>query len=294
MSLRGRGIAENTLLVYERSIRQFTTFLDVDGSSRDLAGVTSRDVDGFMASLSKAGRSDSTRRVRLMALRGFFGWMIDEPQSPLASSPAGKTRAPVAELPMIDVVSDDDIRAVLATCDSKTFIGLRDAAIIRLLASTGLRRSELAGLSLDDVDITHGSMYVMGKGSKPRIVSFGGSRTPLALSRYLRARRKHAGVKDPAFFLSSRPSSSLGWRMAGGGVGEMLKRRGKTAGIKPFKPHQLRHTWAHNTKVAGLSNEDLERMAGWSSPLMVRRYGRAMADDRARQAHKTLGLGDQL
>lgn len=290
LALRGRGIAESTLTVYQRSLDQFTAFL---GGDPALGEITGRDVDAFLADLATRGRSDSTRRVRLMALRAFFGWVVEEPQSPLAVSPAGKTKAPVAKLPILTMVSDEDVKAVLATCDARTFIGLRDEAIIRLLASTGLRRAELVGLGLDDVD-KRGELYVMGKGSKPRVVSFGGHKTPLAVSRYLRARARHAGSKDKAFLLSTRPSTSLGWRMTGGGIGLMLRRRSKLAGVKQIKPHALRHYWAHTSKVAGLSDEDLERMAGWSSPMMVRRYGRAMADERAREAHKSLNLGDKL
>lgn len=292
-ALRGRGVADSTLKVYERSLSQFLAHLHGAGVER-IEDITNRHVTGYLAALAAAGRSDSTRRVRLMALRAFFGWVVDEPHSPFAENPATRVEAPVAELPLIEVVTDEDLKALLATCRTGSFVDLRDAAIIRVLVSTGLRRAELVGLDTDDVEMSRGELYVMGKGGRPRVVTFGGTRTPLAMSRYARARRRHAGSGDAAFFLATRSSAAHGYRMTGGGIGLMLKRRSESAGIAAIKPHQLRHTWAHRSKVAGLADEDLERMAGWRSPMMVRRYGRAMADERARQAHRDLALGDDL
>ncbi len=85
-----------------------------------------------------------------------------------------------------------------------------------------------------------------------------------------------------------------GYRMRPQSLAEMVKRRCVVAGIDVFGPHALRHAWADANKRAGLSDEDLRRMAGWSSPLMVRRYGRALAEGRARDAHATLGTGDRV
>lgn len=215
-------------------------------------------------------RGDATRRVRLMTLRAFFGWVVTEPGSPLQVNPAASLAAPVVELPAIRVVSDDDLRAILATCNGGTFVDLRDTAVIRVLIACGLR---------------HGELHVLGKGSKPRVVSIGGNRTTLALSRYLRVRRTHPGTAYAALFLTTRPYREQ-WRLTGGGVREMLRRRSVLAGIDPIHPHALRHAWADANKRAGLSDEDLERLAGWTPPMMSRRYGRALADDRARQAHR--------
>jgi site-specific recombinase XerC len=243
------------------------------------------------------GRSESTRRVRLMTLRSFFGWMTGEPETPLASNPATGINAPMPELPSIEVVSDDTLKAILRTCSAGTkasYVDLRDAAIVRLFLSCGRRRAELAALDVDDLDVRHGELRVPGKGRKVRWVSFGGSKLPLALSRYLRSRRKQRGATDAALFLSTRSSSGHGWRLTGGAVDMMLKCRCRLAGVEPIHPHQLRHTWAHHSKKAGLSDEDLEVIAGWSSPMMVRRYGRDMANEPARDAHRRLAVGDRL
>jgi len=247
-----------------------------------------------MAALAGTGKSGGTRRVRLMTLKAFYRWLLAEPGVSLAADPTAGVQAPEVPLPPVAVVTDDVLKAVLATCSTGSFVDLRDAAILRVLIACGLRRAELCRLDLDDVDLTNAVLTVLGKGNKTRLVSIGGTRTALALSRYLRVRRKHPGAADKAFFLATRADRAGTYRLRGGGIAMMLERRCRLAGVPGFHPHQLRHSWAHANKQAGLSDEDLERMAGWSSPLMVRRYGRALADERARDAHARLATGDRL
>lgn len=284
-----------TITVYLRGVHQFAAHLaarhpDVRGPE----DVQRRHVESWLAALVETGRSPATRRVRLMTLKAFYGWLLAEPGVTMPGNPTVGVRAPEVPLPPVPVVDDDALRAVLATCGTGSFVDLRDAAILRVLISCGLRRAELCTLDVDDFDRKTSTLTVMGKGGKPRLVSIGGSKTALALSRYLRVRRTHPGASEPALFLSTRTDSLGSYRLRGGGVAEMARRRCELARVPVFHPHQLRHTWAHVNKQAGLSDEDLERMAGWSSPLMVRRYGRALADERARTAHAQLATGDRL
>ena len=286
MSLRADGKTADTLRTYDIGARLFVGWL---AGAQDFApeDVTRRDVEKWLVHLTEAGMSDSTRRLRLMTLRSFFAFIIAEPNPPLTVNPAIGIKAPVAELPHVDIVPDADLAALLKTCDT-SFLGLRDTAVVRTMVATGLRRGELVGLDVDDLDLRHQVLSVLGKGGKPRAVSIGGSKTPLALSRYLRARRRHPRHADPALFLGHHG------RISGAAVHEMLRRRSVAAGIPVVHPHALRHLWAHLCKLSGLSDEDLERMGGWSAPGMVRRYGRGLADERARAAHAALGVGDRV
>lgn len=290
----GTHSSPQTITTYLRGVRQFTDHLAEQYPGTTPETVTRRHVESFLTELGRTGKAAATRRVRLMALKSFFSWMLAEPATPLPGDPTVGVRAPDVPLPPVRVVTDDDLRAVLAACAGSTFVELRDTAMIRVLISCGLRRAEVVSLDLDDVDLTRGDLLVHGKGNKPRLVSLAGNKVSLALSRYLRVRKKHPGAAGtPAVFLATRTNSD-GYRMRGQSLAEIVKRRCNLAGIDVFGPHALRHAWADANKRAGLSDEDLERMAGWSSPLMVRRYGRALADSRAREQHAALGTGDRV
>lgn len=282
---------------YLRGLHQWLVWLhDHHPEAIRPALVERKHVEGWLGQLADAGKSTGTRRVRFMTLKSFFRWLRDEPGSDLGERlPTDRVVAPVPEAPPKPIVTDEVMAALLRTCASAGFADLRDAAILRTLYSTGVRRDELVRVDVADLDINAGEMMVMGKGSKPRLVAISGSRTTLALSRYIRVRRRHPAANAAALLLTSRPSPSGEWRMSGGAVLEMLHRRCDAAGVERVHPHQLRHTWAHVAKREGMSNEDLERMAGWSpGSVMSRRYGAAVANERARDALRRLNLGDRI
>jgi site-specific recombinase XerD len=286
-----------TQKTYIQGLGQFLDWLHEHHPKVTEPGFVERShVQGWMASLKDSGMASSTRRVRLMTVKSLFRWLRDEPGSGVGEIlPTDRVEAPAATYVPKAIVYDDVLSALLATCTNGTFVDLRDAAILRLLISTGLRRAELVRIDMPGVDVNRGELYVVGKGNKPRLVSVSGTKATLALSRYLRARRKHAAAASTALFLAVRPRRNGEWRMTGGAIGLVLKRRCKLAGVPHIAPHQLRHTWAHIAKSAGLSVEDLERMAGWAKgSIMSRRYGEAVADERAREAHRSLNLGDRI
>lgn len=284
---------DETIKVYRRSIRQFLAWLRAEHPDVTVPGqLTRTHVRGWLAHLADKGKADATRRVRGIALRKWLGYVAGEPDSGLDSNPAEGFELPMPQAEPVPVISDDDLATLLKSMSGATFVDRRDTAIVRMLLDCGLRRAELVGIDVDDLDLRQQQVTVTGKGSKIRVVPFGG-RTTLALRKYMRARAQRPQAHGPALFLSKR-ADRPGARMTGGGVADMLARRGEYAGLGHLHPHQFRHTWAADLKGANMSDDQLERLAGWTTPTMSRRYGSHVADEQARDAARRLARGDRL
>jgi site-specific recombinase XerD len=150
--------------------------------------------------------SDGTIRTRWRGMRRFVTWLVAEGIS--TSDPLAGITVDKPEAPSVPVFSDEQLAALLDACKGKTFVDLRDAAVIRLLIDCGMRVSELTGIDLDDLNLDEETVTVTGKGNKTRPAYFG-SNTGLVLDRYLRARSKHRHAGNPALFLGERGSAVL-------------------------------------------------------------------------------------
>ncbi|MFN8052878.1 MAG: tyrosine-type recombinase/integrase, partial [Acidimicrobiales bacterium] len=186
----------------------------------------------------------------------------------------------------VPVLTDADVKALLAACDGRGFDNRRDAAIIRLFADSGIRIAEMTGIRVDDLDLGEGVVAVTGKGDRGRYAPFG-SKTSVALDRYLRERRRHRRAADPMLWLGLRGPLSTS------GIDQMLERRATQAGLTGVNAHRFRHTFAHAYLAGGGKEGDLLAIAGWRSPQMLARYGASARTERALAAHRKLALGDR-
>jgi site-specific recombinase XerD len=279
-ALRVRNRSPRTIQSYAEAALQLAAF----HSGRDLASLSRSDVLAYLDDVRERHKP-TTVAVRFRSLQQIYRWMVDE--EIMEVSPMAGLRPPDVPDTPVPVLTDSERTALLAACDGKGFEERRDTAIIRVFLDCGLRVAELTGLALDDVDFEQDVVVVLGKGRRPRAVPFG-QKTAQALERYLRLRRGHPFAARPEFWIGGRGA------MTPSGVAQLLRRRGEQAGIKGLHPHRLRHDAAHRWMAEGGSEGDAMRLFGWRSREMLSRYGSSAAEQRARDAHRRLGLGDRL
>ncbi|WP_328410954.1 tyrosine-type recombinase/integrase [Nocardia sp. NBC_00403] len=291
--LRRKNRAKKTIDVYLVHIGYFADYLISKSLSTEAPDITRDHIGGYIETLL-AGTNRRTgeplspqyARSQYRSLQQFFKYLAVE--EIIDVDPFIKLSLPDAPDKLVPVPTVEALRKLLEECAGTDFVSRRDNAIIRLFADTGCRCGEVANLAVDDLDFEEDTALVVGKGGRPRSSPFG-DKTRIALRRYLRARGQHPFAKKSERLWLGRQGP-----MTDHGIRQMLERRAQAAGIEHIHPHMLRHWFAHNWLANGGQEQDLMMLAGWRSRQMLDRYGKSVADERAKSAHRRARLGDKL
>jgi len=282
--LRAERKSAQTVKSYTAGVKAFLRWCDDEGHApaldRDLLRL-------FVVALLDGGARPATAVSRHLAVRRFSGWLADEGEQ--LTDPLAGLKAPKLDQPITQPLSDDDLRALLAACKGTELRDYRDAAIIRLMYTTGARAGEVVALQLEDVHPKASPPYIViqrGKGGRGRTVPLA-PEVAVALDRYIRrGRAGHRLAGTSALWLGDR-----GRGFTYDALHKTLKMRAMTAGLVGFHPHLLRHTAAHRWLDKGGSEGGLMAVAGWRRPEMLLRYTRAQAGARAAAEAQRLDLG---
>jgi integrase/recombinase XerD len=232
------GLAPSSLSSYRRDLTAWARWLDRRTSS--LLDAQRTDVEAFLAEQFRAKAKATSIARRLSSLRRFYALQLL--QGTLRADPTLRVRAPKLPRRLPKNLSEVQVEALLAAPDPETTLGLRDRAMLETLYATGLRVSELVGLTLAQVSLDMGVVRVLGKGNKERLVPLG-EESIVWVKRYLATGRPSlvGRGKSTAMFVTARRGPLT--RQA---FWALLKRLGMKAGIPAasISPHVLRHAFA--------------------------------------------------
>ena len=264
-----RDVSPNTVKAYERDLRAFVEFLGgyygTEGWGWE--GVDRLAMRGFLAHLSRRGVGKRTIARTLSAVRSFYRWMHRNEM--VESNPARSVGAPKQEKHLPGYLDRAQIDLLFQLAEARAlegaFVDVRNLAILELFYSTGMRLSELQGLSRGDLDLVSQQVKVRGKGRKERIIPVG-DHAQLALRNY-EARRDDllrqvgAAGERSAYFLA-RTGRRIGVRMVQKLVSGFLDQIDEDAGLSV---HSLRHTFATHLLDAGADLRAVQELLGHAS-----------------------------
>jgi integrase/recombinase XerC len=262
-----RGASAHTLRGYAADLAEFRRFLRATrvGGWEE---VDARVLRGYLAWLHGRGLAKSSIARKLAAVRSCFRFLTR--RGALPANPARHVRTPRLGRRLPSFLPKDESKDLLDTTFEDTEAGRRDRALLELLYACGLRVAECCGLDLEDVDRRHGTVRVLGKGNRERMIPVGDAALA-ALDDYLGGRSANlAGRGSAAGPLFRNPR---GERLTTRSVHRIVGRRARAAGIaRRVTPHTLRHTFATHLLGEGADLRLIQELLGHRRLSTTQRY----------------------
>lgn len=285
----GRNASQHTVVSYRRDLTQFVAWLQAEqlvANEADWNEVSYLMIRRYLGHLSGQDYNRASVVRKLSCLKSFFKWL--EREEIVSGNPAAQVLSPRLSRLLPDVLSLDEVEAMLALPDTSTPFGLRDRALLEVLYASGMRVAEASALSMGDVDWAlarksggEGQLRVrQGKGGKERIALLGRAAVE-ALEEYVRRGRADLMVRRKS---TSAPVSDAVWingrgtRLSGHAIYMLVQAYAERAGIrKNVTPHTLRHSFATHLREGGADLRVIQELLGHRSLSSTQLYTRISA-----------------
>jgi integrase/recombinase XerD len=273
-----RGLSPNTLAAYQSDLRAFAAWLGQE-RGRGIEEAQRPDLLDYLTLLSREGRKPRSSARLLSCLRQFYQHLLR--QGAIIEDPTARVDAPKLGRPLPKTLTEAEVETLLAAPDVADPRGHRDRTMLEVLYATGLRVSELVGLTPQQVSLTQGVVRVVGKGSKERLVPLGEEAISW-LRDYLAGPRRDLLVGRLSDYLFPTARSDHMTRQA---FWLVIKRYAMGAGIlKPLSPHTLRHAFATHLLNHGADLRVVQMLLGHSDLSTTQIYTH-VARERLKQLH---------
>jgi integrase/recombinase XerC len=270
--LSERNASGETIRAYLREVSELRTFLldtagkDPEKSRDGWKSVSGTDLKKYF-SARFPGRKSSTMARKISAIRSFFSFLVG--QGEIRGNPADSIVGPRREMRLPEFLPVDEMMDLLRSMPRGGEREARDAAVLELLYSSGLRVGELVSLRTEDIRLEEGTVRVSGKGRKVRIVPVGG-KAVAALKEYLAFPRQDGPRSGDALFRNMR-----GGALTARSVARILDAAIRRVGSgRRLSPHGLRHSFATHLLESGADLRSIQEMLGHSSLSTTQRYAR--------------------
>ena len=254
--LKRRKYSPQTIDIADRAVRDLEAFLSAQGV-REARQVTPTHLASYHEFIRQRNFAIASQETYLREIKKFFAHL--EEVRHIFLSPARDLEIPLSRRLLRPVPTEEEVARLLAQPDVSTPKGLRDRALLEVSYSTGARRAELAGMETDSLDLERGSVRIMGKGSKERVVPLG-KQAVVWLKRYLADARPRLleGQQETPLWVGTR-----GKGLSAQGIQVLFAHYGREAGISMrISPHALRRACASHMLARGAHPVEIQMLLG--------------------------------